>query len=144
MKKSRFITSIADKTSSLGALVSILGCSMCFPAVANLGAALGLGFLSHWEGLFVNTLLPAFAWLALIINGLGWFLHKQWHRTALGMLGPIILLLSLYPWFKYSWSSYATYTGIALMLIVSIWDIFSPANKHCGDDSCETENCEIK
>jgi len=143
MKNTRFLTSLADKTGSLGALVSIFGCSMCFPAVASLGAAVGLGFLSHWEGLFINTLLPLFAWLALAINGLGWFFHRQWHRSLLGMIGPVILLLSLYPWFKYAWSTYATYTGIAIMLMVSIWDIFSPANKHCSDDSCETGNCAV-
>jgi mercuric ion transport protein len=128
---------LADKTGSLGALVSAMGCAMCFPAIASLGAAIGLGFLSRWEGLFVNTLLPAFAWLALVINALGWFSHRQWHRSALGMLGPTILLLSLYPWFQYGWSSYATYTGIGLMLALSVWDLVSPANRRCGPDGCE-------
>lgn len=131
------IMRIADKAGALGALVSAMGCAMCFPALASLGAAIGLGFLSRWEGLFVNTLLPAFAWLALVINALGWFSHRQWHRSALGMLGPIVLLLSLYPWFQYGWSSYATYSGIGLMLAVSIWDLVSPANRRCGPDGCE-------
>ncbi|MFM9931351.1 organomercurial transporter MerC [Achromobacter xylosoxidans] len=114
-----------------------MGCAMCFPALASLGASIGLGFLSRWEGLFVNTLLPAFAWLALVINALGWFSHRQWHRSALGMLGPTVLLLSLYPWFQYGWSSYATYSGIGLMLAVSVWDLVSPANRRCGPDGCE-------
>jgi len=129
---------IGDKAGSLGALVSAMGCAMCFPAIASLGAALGLGFLSQWEGVFINTLLPLFAWLALVINALGWLSHRQWHRSLLGMLGPTILLLSLYPWFKYAWSSYATYTGIALMLAVSLWDLLSPANRRCDDDRCAT------
>ena len=131
------IMRIADKAGALGALVSAMGCAMCFPALASLGASIGLGFLSRWEGLFVNTLLPAFAWLALVINALGWFSHRQWHRSALGMLGPTILLLSLYPWFQYGWSSYATYTGIGLMLALSVWDLVSPANRRCGPDGCE-------
>ena len=129
-------TRIADKTGSFGAIFSAMGCAMCFPAIASLGAAVGLGFLSQWEGLFINTLLPLFAWLALAVNGLGWFSHKQWHRSILGMLGPIFLLLSLYPWFKYGWSTYVTYSAISLMIAVSLWDIFSPANKHCVDDNC--------
>ena len=61
----RLLTRFGDKISSLGALVSAMGCAMCFPAIASLGAAVGLGFLSQWEGLFVSTLLPLFAWIAL-------------------------------------------------------------------------------
>ncbi|WP_373510929.1 organomercurial transporter MerC [Thiocapsa sp.] len=127
---------IGDKAGSLGALVSAMGCAMCFPAIASLGAAVGLGFLSQWEGLFINTLLPLFAWLALVINALAWLAHRQWHRSLLGMLGPAVLLLSIYPWFQYAWSTYATYAGIGLMLAVSIWDLIDPANRRC-DEQCD-------
>ncbi|MBI4006702.1 MAG: organomercurial transporter MerC [Gammaproteobacteria bacterium] len=130
------LTRIGDKVGSLGAVVSAMGCAMCFPAIASLGAAIGLGFLSQWEGLLVTTLLPLFAWVALIINGLGWFNHRQWHRTVLGMLGPVFLLLSLYPLFRYGWSSFVTYSALALMVAVSIWDLVSPANRRCDDESC--------
>lgn len=132
----RLLTRIGDKVGALGALVSAMGCAMCFPAIASLGAALGLGFLSQWEDLFVNTLLPLFAWIALVLNGLGCLSHRQWHRSLLGMAGPILLLLSLYPWFQYGWSTYVTYSSLALMVAVSLWDIFSPANKRCIDKSC--------
>jgi len=124
-------TRYGDKTGSLSAVVAALGCSACFPALASLGAAVGLGFLDQWEWMFINTLMPIAAWFVLVVNALGWFNHRQWHRSVLGMIGPIILLLSLYPWFKYAWSPYATYSALAMMVLVSIWDIFSPANKHC-------------
>lgn len=122
---------LADKAGALGATVAAMGCAMCFPALASLGAALGFGFLSQWEGLLVTTLLPAFAWVALIANALGWFSHRQWHRTALGVLGPILLLLSLYPWFQYAWSTYVTYSALALMVVVAIGDLIWPANRYC-------------
>jgi mercuric ion transport protein len=133
-----FITRFADKAGSLGAIISAMGCAMCFPAIASLGAAVGMGFLSQWEGLFVNTLFPIFAGVALIANALGWFRHRQWHRSLLGMVGPTMVLISLYPLFKYGWSSYVTYTGLALMLAVSIWDMVSPASRRCDDESCPT------
>ncbi|WP_339900521.1 organomercurial transporter MerC [Paraglaciecola polaris] len=132
----KYLTQFGDKAGSLGALVSAMGCAMCFPAIASLGAALGLGFLSQWEGVFINTLLPLFAWLALILNALGWLSHRQWHRSVLGMLGPVFLLFSLYPWFQYAWSTYVTYSALGFMVIISTWDIFSPANHRCDDDSC--------
>lgn len=99
----QWIARIGDKTGSVGAVVSAMGCAMCFPAIASLGAAVGLGFLIQWEGLFINTLL----------------------------------LLSLYPWFKYGWSSNATYTGLGLMVAVSIWDLVSPASRRCDPEHCE-------
>ncbi len=131
-----FLTRIGDKAGALGAVVSAMGCAMCFPALANIAAALGMGFLGQWEGLFINTLFPLFASLTLFVNLLGWFSHRQWYRTLLGITGPIIVLLSLYPWFQYAWSSYATYTGLALMVIFAIWDMISPANRRCDDESC--------
>ena len=138
MKQSiRRITRIGDKTGSVGAVVAAMGCAACFPAIASLGAALGLGFLSQWEGVFINTILPLFAWLALVVNSLGWLSHRQWRRSLLGMLGPTVLLLSLYPWFQYGWSSYATYAGLGLMVAVSVWDLVSPASRRCDPGQCE-------
>ncbi len=123
---------LGDKSATLGAIVSTMGCASCFPALASLGAALGLGFLAQWEGLFINTLLPAFAWLALAANALGWFGHRQAGRTLAGLLGPAIVLLSLYPWFQYGWSTWTLYGGLALMLAVAIWDLLAPAQRRCA------------
>jgi mercuric ion transport protein len=121
-------TNAGSLGSSLGAIVSAMGCAFCFPAIASLGGALGLGFLGQWEGLFINTLLPVFAWLALVINAVGYLVHRQWLRSLLGMIGPILLLLSLYPWFKYGWSTYVTYSALGLMVVISIGDLMYPAN----------------
>lgn len=130
-------TRIGDKTGSVGALISAMGCAMCFPAIASFGAVIGLGFLSQYEGLFITWLLPLFASLVLVMNILGWFSHRQWHRSLLGSIGPTIVLLSLYPLFKYGWSGYMTYLGLGLMVIISIWDIVSPTNRRCESDDCE-------
>ncbi|RMH41216.1 MAG: mercury transporter MerC [Gammaproteobacteria bacterium] len=128
---------LGDKVGTLGAIVAAMGCSMCFPALAGLAGVLGLSFLSRWEGIFINTLLPFFAWLTLVLNVLGWFAHRQWQRTLLGMIGPTLLLLSLYPWFQYAWSTYVTYSALAIMVMVSIWDLFSTANRRCdGEGQC--------
>lgn len=131
------MTRIGDKAGAAGAVVAAMGCAMCFPAIAGLGAAMGLSFLGQWEGLFINTLLPLFAWLVLVLNALGWLAHRQWHRSLLGMLGPVFLLLSLYPWFQYGWSAKVTYAGLALMVAVSVWDLVSPTNRRCDDAQCD-------
>jgi len=132
-----FLSRIGDKTGVLGTLVSAMGCAACFPAIASLGAAVGLGFLSHWEGLFINTLLPLFAAVALAANFLGWFSHRQYLRTILGMIGPSMVLATLFPLWEYEWSTYLLYAGIAMMMATSLWDLYSPANRRCADGACE-------
>ena len=127
-----------DKVGALGALTAAMGCSMCFPVIATLGGALGLGFLSRWEGVLINWLLPGFAWLTLAAQLYGWWHHRQTLRFLLGIIGPILLLLSLYPWFKYAWSTGVTYGALGWMVGIAIWDIFWPANRRC-DDSCQVE-----
>lgn len=116
-----------------------MGCAMCFPAIASLGTAFGMSFLSQWEWVFIETVLPLFVTLAFFANALGWFSNRQWQRSLLGVVGPILVLLSLYPLFPYAWSAYVTYLGLAIMIIVSIWDLLYPANKIC-DVSTEVKS----
>ena len=140
----RILARIGDKTGALVTLVSTMGCAACFPAIASLGAAVGLGFLSQWEGLFLNTLLPMFAGIALVANFLGWFSHRQYGRSALGMAGPSMVLATMYPLWDFWWSTYLLYGGIILMLATSLWDMFYPAKRRCADGACETVRAPAK
>ena len=115
-----FVTSLFDKTGVLGTLTAAMGCSSCFPA---------LGFLAQYEGIFINTLLPIFAAIALAANTFSFFSHKIWYRGFAGIIGPVMVLLTLYPLWFYGWSTYLLYAGIIVMLLVSVWDIVSPPYK---------------
>jgi len=131
----RWITGLFDKTGALGTLTATMGCASCFPALGSFGASIGLGFLHQYEGLFLNTLLPIFAWFALGANVFSFFSHKIWYRTLAGIIGPIMVLLTMGPLWSYNWSTYLLYSGIGIMLVVSIWDIVWPAKKICS--TCE-------
>lgn len=131
------LTRVADKAGALGSVVSAMGCAACFPAIASLGAALGLGFLSEYEGLFLTKLLPLFAAIALVANAVGWFSHRQWHRALLGMVGPTMVLAAMLVFFGQWWTARLLYAGLAVMVCVSIWDLVSPASRRCGPGSCE-------
>jgi len=88
MKRSlRQVLTLGENLGAFGAVISAMGCAMCFPAIAGLGGLLGLGFLAQWEGLFVNALLPGFAWLMLVLQVLGWFAHRQWGAVCWAWLG---------------------------------------------------------
>lgn len=133
-----FVTRAADKAGLLGSIASAMGCASCFPAIASLGAAIGLGFLSQYEGLFIRILLPAFAGIALFANAIGWLNHRQWRRTVPGLIGPVLVLAAVFVMRAYGErSGWLLYPGLAIMLAVSIWDLFSPAKRVCTTDTCD-------
>ena len=86
------LTRLGDKSGSLGAVIAAMGCSFCFPAIASLGAAIGLGFLAQWEGFLLTKVLPTAAVLTLAVNVLGYLYHRQWYRSFLGIIGPVAIL----------------------------------------------------
>lgn len=133
---STLLPRITDKTGSLGVMVAAMGCASCFPALASLGAALGLGFLAQWEGLFINTLLPAFAVIAALAQLFSWWHHRRLYRLLAGLAGPAMILATLYLFWTDDWSTYLFYAGLALMLAVSVWDLVAPARRECA-------NCEV-
>ncbi|MEO5829519.1 MAG: organomercurial transporter MerC [Rhodanobacter sp.] len=124
---------VADKAGLVGSIVSAAACVNCFPALASLGAAIGLGVLSPFEGVFIRIVLPVFAGIALLANALGWLNHRQWWRTVLGVIGPVVVLTAV---FLMRWSGHRTgwllYPGLILMVVVSIWDLISPAPRVCA------------
>ena len=117
---------ILDKVGSGGVWLAALSCTACFPALGSLASALGLGFLSHFEGIAVNTLLPLFAALALLVNFYNWYQLKHMVRGIVSVIGAITVLLTLYPLWQYNWSTYLFYFGISLMVVMSVWDIVKP------------------
>lgn len=130
---------MTDKVFVVGTVVSTMACTMCFPAVAGIGAAIGLGFLSHWEHLFIKA-LPLFAALVLVTNGSGWITHRQWRRSALGMIGPIVVLIG---WVSFMSGVLAEgtgravlYAGLVAMVVFAVWDLVS-ANSRRGSEGCE-------
>ena len=129
------ISRLSDKAGSFGAVAAAMGCASCFPAIASLGATMGLGFLSQYEGLLINTLLPIFAAIALASNILSAWSHRRPIRLLLGIAGPSMVLATLYLFWTDNWSTYMFYAGLILMLAVSIWDIASPPNRLCKTDS---------
>lgn len=123
------IDKILDKVGSGGVWFAALSCTACFPALGSLTSALGLGFLSHFEGIAVNTLLPIFAALALVVNLYSWYKNQKHIRGLLGAFGPIAVLLTLYPLWQYDWSTYLFYFGICLMVFMSVLDMVKPVKE---------------
>lgn len=142
-------TRVADKAGVIGAIVGSFSCAMCFPAAASIGAAIGLGFLSHWEGLFVHTLIPIFALIALLANLAGWPSHRQWQRTLPGSVGPIMVLIGAFGlmgvfgltrgFLPASVARGTFYAGMIVMIVVAVWDLMNPAHRRCAPTAAKRQ-----
>lgn len=129
---------VADKVGVAGSLVSTMSCAMCFPAMASIGAAIGLGFLTRWESVFVHVLIPVFVLLVLLANASGWLSHRQWHRSLLGSIGPVVALIGwlafVRGWLQADGARSVLYTGLIIMLLAAVWDPVSPSSRRCAVD----------
>ncbi len=130
MSTQEHLTRTADKAGVMGVIIASIGCAACFPVLGSLGAAIGLGFLSQFEGTFIRYVLPLFAVIGLAANLVGGLRHRHWRRMVLGVIGPLLvlaaaLLMSVHG-IRAEW---LLYPGLALMITVSIWDLVSPPRK---------------
>lgn len=129
----------ADKVGVAGAILGGFGCAACFPALASIGAAVGLGFLGQWEGLLVRVLIPVFVLLALAANWLGWFSHHRWQRSLAGSVGPILALIGAFGlmgvfglvrgFLPAGVARGLFYLGLTVMLVTAAWDLARPGRR---------------
>lgn len=140
-------TRVADKTGVIGTIAASFGCAACFPAAASIGAAIGLGFLGQWDGLFVRFLIPVFAIVALLANLAGWFSHHQWQRALTGSIGPVLALIGAFGLMGVLGMTHGFlaanvargtfYAGVIIMILAAPWDLIRPASRRCQARGCE-------
>jgi len=125
------IRKILSPISNLGVLIAASSCGFCFPALGALGASLGLGIFSQFEGAFINYLLPIFAGISLLIAIISWIQYPKNIRLALAMVGPIIVLATLYLFWSYSWRNILFYSGLIIMVVIAISNLVWPPVQSC-------------
>ncbi len=136
MSENHSVARTADKAGLLGAVIAAMGCAACFPALGSLAAAIGLGFLSQYEGMLIRYLLPLFAVIALLANIFAGLRHRHWARMALGVTGPVLVLAAALLMVSFGWpTEWLLYPGLALMFIVAIWDLLAPPGKRRRADA---------
>ena len=122
-------TRITGSTGTLGAIIAAMSCTACFPALASLASALGLGFLSQFEGISIHYILPLFALIGLAANVIGALRRRSWVRMVLGIVGPLLVLAAALLMATYGMATeWLLYPRLVLMIVIAIWDLM-PANR---------------
>jgi mercuric ion transport protein len=79
-----------EKLGTLGAVLAALACPICFPKLALIGAALGLGVLAPFEGYVVVAIQALFV-LAFVGQWLAYRRHRN--RALLSLSGVVTVFL---------------------------------------------------
>ena len=117
-------TRVAGSGGTVGAILAAMSCTACFPALASLASALGLGFLSRFESVSIHYVLPLFALIGLAANVIGGLRRRSWVRMVLGIVGPLLVLAAALLMATYGMpTEWLLYPGLALMIAVAIWDL---------------------
>lgn len=121
---------IASGGGTIGAIIATMSCTACFPALASLASALGLGFLGQFEGVSIRYILPLFALVGLTANVISGLRHRNWVRMGLGVIGPLLVLAAALLMALHGMpTEWLLYPGLLLMIAVAIWDLVSPPSK---------------
>ena len=116
-------TRAASSGSTIGAIIAAMSCTACFPALASLVSALGLGFLSQFESISIHYLLPLFALVGLAANIIGGR-RSGWVRRVFGIVGPLLVLAAALLMAAYGTpTEWLLYPGLVIMILVAILDL---------------------
>jgi mercuric ion transport protein len=104
-----------DKLGSIGAILVAATCAVCFPLLTGVGAAIGLGIFSKYEGMTLY-LFQIFVLIALLGNVISYFHHKKRILLALGVANPLLIFFSFYLYF----SQFIVYAGLGGLLTAAV------------------------
>ena len=107
-----------ERLGTVGALLAAIVCPICFPKLALIGAALGLGALAPFEGWFA-----AAAQVFLVLAVMGHLVAYRRHRNPwvllLAGVGAALVLGAL--WVKYI----EVYLGLLAVVVATVWSAFA-------------------
>jgi mercuric ion transport protein len=117
---------VAGSTGTIGSIIAAMSCAACFPALASLASAIGLGFLSQFEHISIHYILPLFALIGLAANVIGGLRRGAWARMVLGIIGPLLVVAAAILMATYGMpTEWLLYPGLSLMIVIAIWDLMA-------------------
>ncbi len=116
---------------SYGAVFAAIACPICFPKLALLGAAVGLGGLAKFEGFFIALLQ-----VLLIVSLVGHYIAFKQHKNKTLLLTLVALVIGFFDTFYAIGSEWLLYGIFAGLIASSVWLVFE--NKRCS--SCQVSN----
>lgn len=119
MKNSRAISAL-DKFGAVCALLAAAAAPCCFPLLAAVGAALGLGALQSWRG-YMDYAIQGFVLLSVVGSAFAFRQHRQAWPLGVGLMSAALAFFAFYV----SYHVALIYTGLTGLAVASIWNVIA-------------------
>ena len=126
---------IIDKIGTVGSLIAAAGCPACFPMLAVVGSAVGLGVLHPLEGK-VFLVFQLLVGVSLVGSFISYFNHRKILPLLIGIISPGLIFFALYIRFN----SVIIYAGLLGLAVAGVMNML--ANRRCKKCNLEAESDE--
>jgi hypothetical protein len=127
MSKRKALSAL-DKLGAVGAFLAAAAAPCCFPLLAAVGAALGLGALQSWRG-YMDYAIQVFVGLSVAGGVFGFRQHRQAGPLAAGLMSAALVLFA----FHIRYHVALIYAGLAGLAMAAVWNVIArrQANSCC-------------
>jgi len=116
---------VVEEIATVGALLAAAACPACFPMLAVVGTALGLGIFRPFEG-WVFIVFQTLVVLASVRTVLSFLRHRRLIPLIVGLSGPLLVFFALYFWFN----QFLLYLGLFGLIVASVLNFLG--NRQCA------------
>ena len=125
MKSSRALAAL-DKFGAIGAFLAAAAAPCCFPLLAAVGAALGLGALQSWRG-YMDYAIQLF----VAISALGSVFAFRQHHQAWPLGVALLSAAAVFSAFYVTYHIALIYAGLAGLAVAAIWTVIAKRRVSC-------------
>ena len=111
---------VLDKLGAVGAFLAAAAAPCCFPLLAALGAALGLGAFQSLRG-YMDYTIQAMAFLALLGDVLAYRQHRQREPLATGVAAAGVIFVAYYGYYHVA----LVYFGLLGLSVAAVWNVIA-------------------
>lgn len=109
---------VLDKFGAVGALLAAAAAPCCFPLLAAVGAALGLGALQSWRG-YMDYAIQGFVLLSVVGSAFAFRQHRRAWPLGIGLASAALVFFAFYV----SYHVALIYAGLAGLAVASMWNV---------------------
>lgn len=124
MKAARALA-VLDKFGAAGAFLAAAAAPCCFPLLAAVGAALGLGALQAWRG-YMDYAIQGFTLLSAAGSLFAFRQHRQAWPLVIGLSSAALVFFAFYT----SYHVTLIYIGLAGLAVTAVWNFVAKRQAH--------------